>query len=128
MAAAITAPPEQAHKSLAVGIGIAHGFYEGKLEINFKRLAEVNAAIDITLVLHGSTGIPEEDIQQAIQNGINKVNVGTIIHCTYMNNLREELVRRGSTPYMLDVIRPVKEKVKELIKMWIRAGMVNGKT
>jgi ketose-bisphosphate aldolase len=113
--------------SLAVGIGTAHGFYEGKPEINFQRLAEVNKAIDTPLVLHGGTGIPEEDIRKAIKNGINKVNVGTIIHCTYMNNLREELVKMGPNPYTLDVVKPVKEKIKEVVKMWIRTCMVNGK-
>ena len=113
--------------SLAVGIGTAHGFYEGKPEINFARLAEVNNAIDIPLVLHGGTGIPQEDIRKAIQNGINKVNVGTIIHCTYMNNLCNELNKAGLNPYTLDVIKPVKEKIKEVVKMWIRVCMVNGK-
>ena len=44
--------------SLAVGIGSAHGFYQGKPELNFKRLAEINKAIDTPLVLHGGTGIP----------------------------------------------------------------------
>ena len=127
VAEAVTLVKETGVDSLAVGIGTAHGFYEGKPEINFKRLAEVNAAIAIPLVLHGGTGIPEEDIQQAIQNGINKVNVGTIIHCTYMNNLREELVRRGPNPYTLDVIKPVKEQIKAVVKMWIHACGVNDK-
>jgi ketose-bisphosphate aldolase len=124
---AVTLVKETGVDSLAVGIGTAHGFYEGKPEINFKRLAEVNNAIDIPLVLHGGTGIPEEDIKKAIKNGINKVNVGTIIHCTYMNNLREELVKREPNPYTLDVVKPVKEKIKEVVKMWIRTCMVNGK-
>ena len=113
--------------SLAVGIGTAHGFYEGKPEINFERLAQVNKAVDVPLVLHGGTGIPEEDVQRAIRNGINKVNVGTIIHCTYMNNLREELIKRGPDPYTLDVVKPVKEKIKDVVKMWIRTCMANGK-
>lgn len=113
--------------SLAVGIGTAHGFYEGKPEINFKRLAEVNEAVDIPLVLHGGTGIPEEDIRKAIKNGINKVNVGTIIHCTYMNNMRDELVKRGPNPYTLDVVKPVKEKIKEVVKAWICTCMADGK-
>ena len=113
--------------SLAIGIGTAHGFYEGVPEINFARLAEVNEALSIPLVLHGGTGIPEEDIRKAIQYGINKVNVGTIIHCTYMNSLREELNRRGENPYTLDVIKPVKERIKSVIKSWIRTCMANGK-
>ena len=124
---AVTLVKESGVDALAVGIGTAHGFYEGKPEINFKRLAEVNNAIDIPLVLHGGTGIPEEDIRKAIKNGINKVNVGTIIHCTYMNSLREELVKRGPNPYTLDVVKPVKDKIKEVVKMWLRTCMVNGK-
>ena len=44
-----------------------------------------------------------------------------------MNNLREELNKRGPSPYTLDVIRPVKEKIKEVVKMWIRVCMANGK-
>jgi ketose-bisphosphate aldolase len=124
---AVTLVKETGVDSLAIGIGTAHGFYESKPEINFQRLAEVNKAIDIPLVLHGGTGIPEEDIKRAIYNGINKVNVGTIIHCTYMNNLREELVKREPNPYTLDVIKPVKEKIKQVVKMWIRICMANGK-
>lgn len=124
---AVTLVRETGVDSLAIGIGTAHGFYEGKPEINFQRLAEVNKAVDIPLVLHGGTGIPEEDVKGAIHNGINKVNVGTIIHCTYMNNLREELVKRGPNPYTLDVIKPVKEKIKQVVKMWIRTCMANGK-
>jgi len=124
---AVTLVKESGVDSLAVGIGTAHGFYEGKPEINFKRLAEVNEAVDIPLVLHGGTGIPEADVRRAIQNGINKVNVGTIIHCTYMNNMREELDRLGSNPYTLDVVKPVMEKIKEVVKMWIRVCMANGK-
>jgi ketose-bisphosphate aldolase len=113
--------------SLAVGIGTAHGFYEGKPEINFQRLGEVNRAVSIPLVLHGGTGIPEEDIKTAIKNGINKVNVGTIIHFTYMNSLRDELNRAGPHPYTLDIIKPVKDKIREVVKGWIRVCMANGK-
>jgi len=110
-----------------VGIGSAHGFYEGKPEINFKRLAEVNEAISIPLVLHGGTGIPEEDIKKAIKNGINKVNVGTIIHCTYMNGMRSELNRLGENPYTLDVVKPVMDEIKVVVKNWIRVCMADGK-
>jgi len=124
---AVALAEETGVDSLAVGIGTAHGFYEGKPEINFIRLAEVNAAVTIPLVLHGGTGISEEDIRNAIRNGINKVNVGTIIHCTYMNGMREELSRLGPNAYTLDVVKPVKEKIKEVVKAWIRVCMANGK-
>jgi len=113
--------------SLAVGIGTAHGFYEGKPQINFTRLKEINDAVEVPLVLHGGTGIPKEDIQKAIQNGINKVNVGTIIHCTYMNNMRRELNRLGDNPYTLDVVKPVIAEIKNVVKGWIKVCMTDNK-
>ena len=113
--------------SLAVGIGTAHGFYEGKPEIHFDRLHEIDAAVKVPLVLHGGTGIPEEDVRRAIRGGINKVNVGTIIHCTYMNAVRAELNARGENPYTLDVMKPVRAAIKEVVKSWIRVCMADGK-
>ena len=113
--------------SLAAGIGTAHGFYKGKPEIHFDLLEKINQAVNVPLVLHGGTGIPEEDVRRAIKGGINKVNVGTIIHCTYMNAVRAELNARGENPYTLDVMKPVRARIKEVVKSWIRVCMADGK-
>ena len=102
-------------------------FYEGKPEIHFDRLQEINAAVNIPLVLHGGTGILEEDVRRAIRGGINKVNVGTIIHCTYMNAVRAELNARGENSYTLDVMKPVRSAVANVVKQWIRVCMADGK-
>lgn len=113
--------------TLAVGIGTAHGFYEGKPEIHFDRLEEINAAVDVPLVLHGGSGIPEADIRQAIKGGINKINVGTIIHCTLMNSFRKDLMALGENQFTLDIARPAMDEVKEVVRRWIRKCMANGK-
>lgn len=113
--------------SLAIGIGTAHGFYKTNPELNFERLAEVNEVIKIPLVLHGGTGIPDEDIKKAISLGMNKVNIGTIIHCTYMNSLKEELNKRDKNPYTLEVMLPVKEEVKKVVKEGIRVCGSSGR-
>lgn len=113
--------------SLAVGIGTAHGFYRGEPEIHFDRLREIDSAVQVPLVLHGGTGIPEAHIRRAIRSGINKVNIGTIIHCTYMNAARAELSRRGENAYTLDVMKPVREAVYNEVRKWIRICMASGK-
>jgi ketose-bisphosphate aldolase len=104
---------------LAVGIGTAHGFYKGKPEIHFDRLKEINEAVSVPLVLHGGTGIAETDIHRAISEGICKINVGTIIHCTYMNNVLKELSRLGENSYTLDVVGPAIAAIREEVGKWI---------
>jgi ketose-bisphosphate aldolase len=101
--------------SLAVGIGTAHGFYKEDPKIHFDRLQELSAAIRVPLVLHGGTGIPDEDIRKAIRCGITKVNVGTIIHTTYLRSLRDELIRAGDFPFTIDVMRQVLPKIEEVL-------------
>jgi ketose-bisphosphate aldolase len=113
--------------TLAVGLGTAHGFYQGEPEIHFDRLEEINRALSVPLVLHGGTGVSEEEVRRAIRGGINKVNVGTIIHCTYMNAVRAELQRRGENAYTLDVMIPVRAAVRQEVKKWIRICMADGK-
>jgi len=113
--------------SLAIGIGTAHGFYEGKPEINFKRLSEVNEAIDIPLVLHGGTGIPEEDVRRAIKNGINKVNVGTEIRVTYMSNVYKLIGEKGVNTHTIEIMQEAKKEIKKVVKKWIKVCMADGK-
>ena len=111
---------------LAVGIGTAHGFYTEKPQIHFDRLEELAAAVDVPLVLHGGTGIPDADIRKAIRLGITKVNVGTVIHTTYLRELREELIRAGDFPFTVDVMRHVLPKIEEVLDERLRVITGNG--
>lgn len=112
--------------SLAVGIGTAHGFYKEDPKIHFDRLQQLSAAIDVPLVLHGGTGIPDEDIRKAIRCGITKVNVGTIIHTTYLRSLRDELIRAGDFPFTIDVMRQVLPKIEEVLDDRLRVITSDG--
>ena len=114
---------------LAVGIGTAHGFYQGKPELNFERLRQVNEAIDIPLVLHGGTGIPQEDVREAIRLGVNKVNVGTIIKYVYLSSVQKMLNEnpKGPSIHTIDLMLPAVEAIKAEVKRWIRVCMSNGK-
>lgn len=113
---------------LAAAIGTAHGFYKGKPQIDFERLGQVSAGVSVPLVLHGGTGIPEEDVKKCIKEGIAKVNVGTIIRYTYLDRLQEEIEKQGALTPPVDLIYPsVTDSVKEVVKGWIRTCMSEGK-
>ena len=63
--------------SLAVSIGTKHGAYKGAPRISFKRLAELRAALDVPLVLHGGSGSGDDNLARCAQGGVAKVNLYT---------------------------------------------------
>ena len=79
--------------SLAVAFGSAHGVYRKEPRLDIRRLIEINEAIDTPLVLHGGSGIPDEQIIEAFQNGINKMNIGTELFCGSQRYLKEFFIR-----------------------------------
>lgn len=74
--------------SLAVAIGTSHGFYKGEPKLDIKRLKEIRAAVDIPLVLHGTSGVPDEVVKECIRNGICKVNYATDLRNAFTNAVR----------------------------------------
>lgn len=99
----------------AVGIGTAHGFTPKAPKIHFDRLSEIAAAIPAPLVLHGGTGIPDQDIRKSITLGISKINIGTIVHSTYMSSTYEEISKQGDNAYPAFVMDKVIPKIKDVI-------------
>lgn len=63
--------------SLAVAVGNAHGDYKAKPNLDFERIAALRKALSIPLVLHGCSGIPDEQMQEAVNQGMSKFNVAT---------------------------------------------------
>lgn len=63
--------------SLAVGVGTVHGVYKGEPHIEQGVLKEISQKVSVPLVLHGTSGVPDEQVAEAIQNGICKVNYAT---------------------------------------------------
>ena len=63
--------------ALAVAIGTAHGPYKSKPKLDLQRLSDIANAVDVPLVLHGGSGLTDDDFRNAIANGISKVNIFT---------------------------------------------------
>ena len=84
--------------SLAVAIGTAHGFYKGTPKLNFERLAEIRDNVSVPLVLHGSSGVPDEDVKRAISLGICKVNFATELRVAYSDAVKA-CIQQDSSVY-----------------------------
>ena len=89
--------------SLAVAIGNAHGDYLQTPRLDLERLDEINAATETPLVLHGGSGIPEDQLVEAFRRGINKFNYGTDVKRCYIGAIRDYMAQHES-PQSLDVL------------------------
>ena len=77
--------------ALAPAVGNAHGIYNIKPKLDFKRIKEISDETGLPLVLHGGTGISEEDIKKCIECGITKININTELQLEWAKGLREYL-------------------------------------
>jgi fructose-bisphosphate aldolase class II len=78
---------------LAIAIGTTHGLFKGKPHIAHDRLQQIAAAVSIPLVMHGGTGVPDEDVRKAISLGIAKINIDTQIRVAFYEAVINELQR-----------------------------------
>ena len=74
--------------SLAVAIGTAHGFYVGTPVLDKERLSQIRQVVDIPLVLHGASGLSDEDVRDCVSRGICKVNFATELRKAFTDACR----------------------------------------
>lgn len=101
--------------SLAIAIGSAHGFYRETPKLDLDRLREINARIATPLVLHGGSGIPEDQLVKAFKLGINKFNVGTEFIHLNMCLTRDAFAVEGMDKNSLDYIAFARKGLTEYI-------------
>ncbi|HON72041.1 MAG TPA: class II fructose-bisphosphate aldolase [bacterium] len=106
--------------SLAVAIGTAHGMQKKNARINFQRLEEIHSKLpDVPLVLHGSSGVPKEDLKTAIRFGIKKVNIATELKMAMADGIKRILDGGAIEPrdYLNEGIENVKREVLNNIEI-----------
>lgn len=105
--------------ALAIAIGNAHGHYKGKPKLNFDILNEIHNSIDSFLVLHGGTGISDEDFKKAISLGISKINIATANFDAIINASCDYFSREKEYNYF-DLNEKIVEKVFEITTKHIK--------
>lgn len=113
--------------SLAIAIGTAHGVYKGEPKLDLDRLGEIRKVVDVSLVLHGTSGVPDETVKECVKRGICKVNYATDLRIAFSKGVKSVM---AANP---DVFDPKKynaagrEEVKEYVKQKIMVVGSNGK-
>ena len=107
--------------SLAVAIGTAHGFYVGTPVLDKPRVSAIKEVVDVPLVLHGASGLSEEDVRECVERGMCKVNFATELRVAYTDAVKKLLEEKPETfdPKKLGVVamEAVKEQVIARMKM-----------
>ena len=101
--------------SLAVAIVTAHGVYKGTPKLDVERLSEIREVVSIPLVLHGTSGVPDEAVKECIRRGICKVNYATDLRIAFSNGVKEYLAANPDAfdPKKYNAVG--REKVKEYV-------------
>jgi fructose-bisphosphate aldolase class II len=105
--------------ALAVAIGTVHGEYKGRPKIYHDRLLEIADAVPVPLVLHGGSGVPEEDILRAIRTGISKINVNTQISAVAVKRIKE-LCAAEKPGHLSALLHEAEEVMVTEVKGYIR--------
>ncbi|HIX64055.1 MAG TPA: class II fructose-bisphosphate aldolase [Candidatus Mediterraneibacter colneyensis] len=107
--------------SLAVAIGTAHGFYVGTPVLDKPRVSAIKEVVPVPLVLHGASGLSEEDVRECVERGMCKVNFATELRAAYTDAVKKLLEEKPETfdPKKLGTVgmEAVKEQVMIRMKM-----------
>lgn len=107
--------------SLAVAIGSAHGVYKATPKLDFERLQKIARLVDIPLVLHGASDVPDEYVRRTIELGVCKVNVATELKIAFADAVKAWFAEnpQGNDPryYMRVGMDAMKEVVRSKINV-----------
>ena len=101
---------------LAPALGSVHGPYHGEPKLGFDEMAYINDLLKMPLVLHGGSGIPDEQLRKAIDRGTAKINVNTESQQAWTAIVREVLEKDKNVYDPRKIIGPGKEGIKNVVR------------
>ncbi len=113
---------------LGVSIGNMHGISKVAMpKLDMQRLSELQETLKgkCVLVLHGASGIPDEDVKKSVELGIRKINVNTELRVVFSSAIKEKLEEGEITPYKF--IAPAQEKMQKVVEEKMLICGSNGK-
>jgi tagatose bisphosphate family class II aldolase len=112
--------------TLAIAIGTAHGVYKGEPRLDFERLVKIRDLVDVPLVLHGGSGVPDESVRRAAADGICKVNIATELKIPMAHAIQEVFRTKPGETDPRNYMGAAKEAVKKVVHQKIRMCMCEG--
>lgn len=101
--------------SMAVGVGTAHGFYKEKPQLNKELITTLRGMLQAPMVLHGASGLSDEDVNDCIRRGICKVNFATELRAAYTEGVKAVLAENPKTFDPKAYGKEARQRVKSLV-------------
>jgi fructose-bisphosphate aldolase class II len=105
--------------ALAVAVGSSHAMTTKSASLDIDLIAKLRAAVPVPLVLHGSSGVLDEDLRRAVAAGLTKINVGTQLNVAFTHAVRQALADESLTDPR-KYLRPARHAVAETIAQIMR--------
>lgn len=106
--------------ALAVAVGSSHAMTRRTAALDHALIAALREAVPVPLVLHGSSGVPDEEIRRAVAAGIVKINVGTALNTAFTGAVREYLAARPSVVDPRKYLVPAREAMAGTVAGFLR--------
>jgi len=121
---------------LAVAIGNVHLLTKGSANIDIQRLKDIRSQVSLPIAIHGGTGFPDNQIKEAIANGVAKFNVGTRLKTDYLKSVKEYVTSLDENCFVHDIVGShkksdflevgkdsIKANARKFIKLYGSGGM-----
>lgn len=113
--------------SMAVGVGTAHGFYKEKPQLNKELITTLRGMLQAPMVLHGASGLSDEDVKDCIRRGICKVNFATELRAAYTEGVKAVLAENPKTFDPKAYGKEARQRVKSLVMERMQVCGCDGK-
>ncbi|MCW2812012.1 MAG: ketose-bisphosphate aldolase [Friedmanniella sp.] len=126
--AGVRTDPEQAREfvaatgvdALAVAVGSSHAMHARTARLDDELIRALAAAVPVPLVLHGSSGVGEEELGRAVASGMTKINVGTILSIAYTRAVRGFLAEQPDVSDPRRYLEPARAEVADVVAGYLR--------
>ncbi len=106
--------------ALAIAFGTAHGAYKGRPKLDFPRLKRIRELTGASIVMHGASGVHDDDVRQGIALGIRKINIDTDLRQSFVRAIKDFIADNPDNIDPRKVLAPAKEGMKMVVREKMR--------
>ncbi|WP_018351889.1 class II fructose-bisphosphate aldolase [Longispora albida] len=106
--------------ALAVAVGSSHAMTSRDASLDLALIASLKEAVPVPLVLHGSSGVPDEELAAAVRAGMVKINIGTALNIAFTGTVRDYLAENSRTVDPRKYLAPARDAMASTVEHFLR--------